>query len=60
MDAPDHDKDKCWSLKHKVHDLLESGQIVIDPPTSRDINQNPLPAHLSNPLIQMISTDYYV
>ncbi|XP_058745803.1 uncharacterized protein LOC131618641 [Vicia villosa] len=40
--SPGHTLEKCWALKHKVQDLIESGAIAFDEPS---VKTNPMPHH---------------
>ncbi|XP_071924830.1 uncharacterized protein [Coffea arabica] len=46
--APGHATLDCKALKHKVQDMVESGEIVIRKrePQGPNVNQNPLPEHV--------------
>ncbi|XP_071905959.1 uncharacterized protein [Coffea arabica] len=46
--APGHATLDCKTLKHKVQDMVESGEIVIRKrePQGPNVNQNPLPEHV--------------
>lgn len=60
MDAPGHDTNDYWTLKHKVHDLIDNGTVVVAPLATQNINTNPIPFYApgpSSPPIHMISTD---
>lgn len=43
--APGHDTQDCWSLKHKIQNLIDSGEIVIASPDQPNVQANPLPQH---------------
>src|SRR3954469_10672049 len=40
--SPGHTLEKCWAFRHKVQDLIESGEIAFDKP---NVKTNPMPRH---------------
>ncbi|XP_058733409.1 uncharacterized protein LOC131605022 [Vicia villosa] len=40
--SPGHTLEKCWAFRHKVQDLIESGEIAFDKP---NMKTNPMPRH---------------
>ena len=45
-----HNTNKCWTLQHKIQDLIDSRKIDVDNPVvpsnqNLGIYQNPLPTH---------------
>ncbi|XP_058733094.1 uncharacterized protein LOC131604686 [Vicia villosa] len=40
--SPGHTLEKCWAFRHKVQDLIESGEIAFDKP---NVKTNPMPHH---------------
>ncbi|XP_071939117.1 uncharacterized protein [Coffea arabica] len=57
LGAPGHATLDCKTLKHKVQDMVESGEIVIRKRESQgpNVNQNPLPEHVG---VIMDDTEY--
>jgi len=43
--APGHDTQDCWTLKHKIQNMIDSGEIVVKAPEQPNVNNNPLPQH---------------
>lgn len=63
MNSPKYDTEDCWALRHKAHDLIESGTKVVSLSVSPNIDTNPLPSHGStplNPTVSMIFTEEFL
>ncbi|XP_027158321.1 uncharacterized protein LOC113759941 [Coffea eugenioides] len=45
--APGHSTANCWALKHKIQDMIESGDIVLRRRDEQgpNVSKNPLPTH---------------
>lgn len=43
--SPGHDTQDYWSLKHKIQNLIDSGDTVVKQPNQPNITTNPLPMH---------------
>lgn len=43
--APGHDTKDCWTLKHKIQNMIDSGEIVVKAPEQPNVNNKPLPQH---------------
>nr|XP_027066765.1 uncharacterized protein LOC113692545 [Coffea arabica] len=45
--APGHSTTNCWALKHKIQDMIESGDIVLRRREEQgpNVSKNPLPTH---------------
>lgn len=58
--APKHNVENCKTLKHKVHDLIDSKTISFKH-NGPNINNNPMPPHTSRPVSMLEkSRDYSV
>ncbi|KAI5423544.1 hypothetical protein KIW84_046477 [Lathyrus oleraceus] len=44
-DSPGHDTNDCWSLKNKVLDMIEAGEIEFEPPETPNVITAPMPNH---------------
>ncbi|KAI5390588.1 hypothetical protein KIW84_075770 [Lathyrus oleraceus] len=44
-DSPGHDTNDCWSLKNKIQDMIEAGEIEFDPPETPNVITAPMPNH---------------
>jgi hypothetical protein len=44
-DSPGHDTNDCWSLKNKIQDMIEAGEIEFEPPETPNVITAPMPNH---------------
>ncbi|KAI5404630.1 hypothetical protein KIW84_051693 [Lathyrus oleraceus] len=44
-DSPGHDTNDCWSLKNKIQDMIDAGEIEFDPPGTPNVITAPMPNH---------------
>ncbi|KAI5422655.1 uncharacterized protein LOC127076396 isoform X2 [Lathyrus oleraceus] len=44
-DSPGHDTNDCWSLKNKIQDMIDAGEIEFDPPETPNVITAPMPNH---------------
>ncbi|XP_027178164.1 uncharacterized protein LOC113777330 [Coffea eugenioides] len=58
--APGHSTLDCKALKHKVQDMIESGEIVIRKREAQgpNVNRNPLPEHVNTIGVILDDTEY--
>ncbi|XP_027151907.1 uncharacterized protein LOC113751963 [Coffea eugenioides] len=58
--APGHSTLDCKALKHKVQDMIESGEIVIRKRETQgpNVNRNPLPEHVNTIGVILDDTEY--
>ncbi|XP_058752679.1 uncharacterized protein LOC131625856 [Vicia villosa] len=40
-----HDTDNCWTLKNKIQDMIDAGEIKFDPPATPNVITAPMPNH---------------
>src|SRR3954464_7213738 len=38
-----HDADHCWALKNKIQDMIDAGEIELDPPETPNVITAPIP-----------------
>src|SRR4051812_17227818 len=43
--CPGHDADHCWTLKNKIQDMIDAGEIEFDPPETPNVITAPMPKH---------------
>src|SRR3954462_14662163 len=43
--SPGHDTDNCWTLKNKIQDMIDAGEIKFDPPATPNVITAPMPNH---------------
>lgn len=54
--APGHATDKCLILKHRIQDMINRGEILVQSEPAPNVHQNPLPRH-EGAGINMITMD---
>ncbi|XP_058761629.1 uncharacterized protein LOC131635043 [Vicia villosa] len=57
-DCVGHDTNNCWTLKHKVQDMIDAGEIEFDPPETPNVITAPMPKH--DKAVNAINQDSYV
>ncbi|XP_058784478.1 uncharacterized protein LOC131659283 [Vicia villosa] len=57
-DCVGHDTNNCWTLKHKVQDMIDAGEIEFDPPETPNVITAPMPKH--DKAVNVVDENSYV
>ncbi|XP_058759660.1 uncharacterized protein LOC131632969 [Vicia villosa] len=57
-DCVGHDTNNCWTLKHKIQDMIDAGEIEFDPPETPNVITDPMPKH--DRAVNAVDQDSYV
>ncbi|XP_058774811.1 uncharacterized protein LOC131649084 [Vicia villosa] len=52
-----HDTNNCWTLKHKIQDMIDAGEIEFDPPETPNVITAPMPKH--DKTVDVVNQDSY-
>ncbi|XP_058741110.1 uncharacterized protein LOC131613458 [Vicia villosa] len=57
-DCVGHDTNNCWTLKHKIQDMIDAGEIEFDPSETPNVITAPMPKH--DRAVNAVDQDSYV